>query len=200
MAVADDPAGPFRDSGRALIAEKPEGVSGGQEIDPDVFHDSVSGKYYLYWGNGYAAVAELNRDMVSIKKKSTKIITPDNTFRVGIYVFYREGKYYFLWSEDDTRSENYRVRYGTSASPLGPITVPEENLILSKVPEKGIYGTGHNSVVQVPGTDEWYIVYHRFSRPDGIEMGDAAGFHREVCIDRMEFSDDGRIKPVLPSI
>nr|MBF6627622.1 family 43 glycosylhydrolase [Proteiniphilum sp.] len=86
------------------------------------------------------------------------------------------------------------------ASPLGPITVPEENLILSKVPEKGIYGTGHNSVVQVPGTDEWYIVYHRFSRPDGIEMGDAAGFHREVCIDRMEFSDDGRIKPVLPSI
>ena len=39
---------------------------------------------------------------------------------------------------------------GYAASPLGPITVPEENLILSKVPEKGIYGTGHNSVVQVP--------------------------------------------------
>ena len=200
VAVADDPAGPFRDSGRALIAEKPEGVTGGQEIDPDVFHDPVSGKYYLYWGNGYAAVAELNRDMVSIKKKSTKIITPDNTFREGIYVFYREGIYYFLWSENDTRSENYRVRYGTSTSPLGPITVPEENLILTKVPEKGIYGTGHNSVVQVPGTDEWYIVYHRFSRPNGIEMGDAAGFHREVCIDRMEFTDDGRIKPVIPSI
>jgi hypothetical protein len=31
-------------------------------------------------------------------------------------------------------------------------------------------------------------------------MGDAAGFHREVCIDRMAFGDDGRIIPVIPSI
>ena len=52
-------------------------------------------------------------------------------------------------------------------------------------PEKGIYGTGHNSVLQIPDTDEWYIVYHRFSRPNGISMGKAAGYHREVCMDRL---------------
>lgn len=78
-------------------------------------------------------------------------------------------------SEDDTRSENYRVRYGIADSPVGPIQIPESNLILAKDPEKGIYGTGHNSVIQIPGKDEWYIVYHRFKRPEGITMGEAAG-------------------------
>lgn len=200
VAVSDDPTGPFVDSGKALIDFKPEGVKGGQEIDPDVFTDPKTEKSYLYWGNGYMAVAELNKDMVSIKKNTIKVLTPDKTFREAIEVFYRNGIYYFLWSEDDTRSENYRVRYATSKSPLGPLEIPENNLILSKVPEKGIYGTGHNSVIQVPNKDEWYIIYHRFNRPNGIKMGDAAGFHREVCIDKLEFNSDGSIRKVIPSI
>mgnify|MGYP002724383790 FL=1 len=200
VAVADSPAGPFVDSGKPLVDWKPEGINRGQEIDPEVFYDPVSKKNYLYWGNGYLAVAELNKDMISLKKKTLKVITPDNTFREGIVVFYRKGTYYFLWSENDTRSEDYRVRYGTSKSPTGPIEISEDNLILSKDPENGIYGTGHNSVLQIPGTDEWRIVYHRFNRPNGIKMGRAAGFHREVCIDVMEFNEDGSIKRVIPTI
>lgn len=197
VAVADEPTGPFTDSGKALIDFRPEGVKGGQEIDPDVFTDPKTGKSYLYWGNSYLAVAELNEDMISIKKNTLKVMTPDATFREGIYVFYRNGLYYFLWSEDDTRSENYRVRYATSKSPTGPLDIPKDNLILAKDPSQGIYGTGHNSVLQVPGKDEWYIVYHRFSKPNGIKMGSPAGFHREVAIDRMEFNADGSIKPVM---
>lgn len=199
VAVADQPTGPFKDSGTPMIDFKPPGVTGGQEIDPAVFNDPRSGKSYLYWGNGYLAVAELNKDMVSIKKNTIKVLTPDKTFREGAYVIFRNGIYYFLWSEDDTRSENYRVRYGTSTSPYGPIQVPENNLILQKDPAKGIYGTGHNSVLQVPGTDEWYIVYHRFNYPNGIRMGDAAGFHREVCMDRLYFDANGQIVPVIPT-
>lgn len=200
VAVADNPTGPFTDSGKALVDSKPEGVNEGQEIDPDVFRDPVSGKSYLYWGNGYAAVAELNDDMVSLKPNTTRVITPDNTFREGIYVFYRKGMYYFVWSEDDTRSENYRVRYGTSDSPLGPIKVPDNNLILKKDEYLGIYGTGHNSILEIPDKDEWYIVYHRFNYPKGITMGDAAGYNREVCIDRMYFNEDGSIRPVIPTL
>lgn len=197
VAVADEPTGPFRDSGKALIDFRPDGVKGGQEIDPDVFTDPKTGKSYLYWGNSYMAVSELNDDMVSIKENTLKVMTPDATFREAIYVFYRNGLYYFLWSEDDTRSENYRVRYATSKSPVGPLDIPKNNLILVKDVSKGIYGTGHNSVLQVPGKDEWYMVYHRFSKPDGIRMGSAAGFHREVAIDRMEFNADGSIRPVV---
>ncbi|MBO0324084.1 family 43 glycosylhydrolase [Muricauda sp. CAU 1633] len=201
VAVSDEPTGPFVDLGKPLVGEKPQGINRGQEIDPDIFIDPVSGKSYLYWGNGYMAVVELNDNMVSIKENSLKIITPsDGTFREGTEVFYRNGIYYFLWSENDTRSPDYRVRYATSNSPTGPLTIPENNLILEKVPEKGIYGTGHNSVIQTPNTDEWHIVYHRFNRPKGIHMGRAAGYNREVCIDKLEFNEDGSIIPVVPTI
>lgn len=200
VAVADEPTGPFVDSGKPLIDFKPKGVSHGQEIDPAVFEDPQSGKSYLYWGNGYLAVAELNKDMVSIKKNTVKVMTPDATFREAITVFYRNGLYYFLWSENDTRSEDYRVRYATSKSPTGKLNIPENNLVLAKLPGKGIYGTGHNSTIQIPGKDEWYIVYHRFPYPYGLEMGDAAGYHREVCIDRLEFLNDGAIKQVIPTL
>ena len=199
VAVADSPTGPFKDSGKPLIDFKPNGVKGGQEIDPAVFTDPKTGKSYLYWGNGHLAVAELNKDMITIKENSIKLITPDRTFREGTYVFFRKGTYYFLWSENDTRSENYRVRYGTSTSPLGPIQVPDDNLILQKDAALGIFGTGHNSILQVPGKDEWHIIYHRFNYPNGITMGDAAGYNREVCMDKLQFGPDGKILPVVPS-
>lgn len=200
LAVSDNPTGPFVDSGKPLIDFKPEGINRGQEIDPDVFEDPVSGKTYLYWGNGYLACVELNDDMVSFDRSTLKIMTPDGTFREGVEVFYRNDTYYFLWSENDTRSEDYRVRYATADSPTGKLTIPENNLILAKDPERQIYGTGHNSVINVPGTDEWYIVYHRFTRPKGITMGRSAGFHREVCIDRMTFDDNGNIVRISPTL
>lgn len=199
VAVSDNPTGPFVDSGNPLIDQRPEGVKGGQQIDPDVFQDPQTGKYYLYWGNSYMAGAELNEDMVSIKPETIKVLTPDATFREGTHVFYRKGKYYFMWSEDDTRSENYRVRYGTSDSPLGKIAVPANNLVIAKNTATGVYATGHNSTIQIPGKDEWYIVYHRFNYPAGIKMGSPAGFNREVCIDKLEFNADGSIKQTEPT-
>ena len=198
VAVADDPTGPFIDSGKSLISSHPAGVNRGQEIDPDVFCDPQTGKYYLYWGNGYLAVSELNDDMISFKG-DVKVMTPDRTFREGAHVLFRKGKYYFLWSEDDTRSENYRVRYAVADSPLGPLEIPKDNLVIAKDPSKGIYGTGHNSTIQVPGKDEWYIVYHRFTFPEGIRMGRSAGFHRETCIDKLEFDESGKIIRCQPT-
>ena len=199
VAVADHPAGPFKDLGKPLIDKKPEGAKGGQQIDPDVFTDPATGKSYLYWGNGYMAGVELNDDMVSVKEETLTVLKPDNTFREGTHVLYRNGKYYFLWSEDDTRSANYKVRYGIAESPLGAITIPANNIVIAKDPANGIYATGHNSTVQIPGKDEWYIIYHRFNYPKGITMGDAAGYNREVCIDKMEFNSDGTIKQVVPT-
>ncbi|RAV30182.1 family 43 glycosylhydrolase [Sinomicrobium soli] len=200
VAVNDEPRGTFKDKGEALISEFPEGVKGGQNIDPDVFADPVSGKNYLYWGNGFMAVAELNDDMMSVQKSSVKVMTPDKTFREGAEVFYRNGKYYFLWSEDDTRSPEYKVRYAISDSPEGPLEIPENNIVIRKDEENRILATGHNSVIQVPGKDEWYIVYHRFNRPGGEQMGGAAGFHREVCIDSLTFDENGYINEVIPTL
>ena len=200
VAVADSPTGPFVDLGHPIITESP--VGGGQQIDVDVFTDPVSGKTYLYWGNGYMAGAELNKDMVSIKKKTLTVMTPeggtlqDYAYREAPYVFYRNGLYYFMWSVDDTGSPNYHVAYGTSKSPLGPIEVAAQPVVLKQNPEQQIYGTAHNSVLQILGTDEWMIVYHRINK---WYLKDAPGVHREVCIDRLQFNDDGTIQPVVPT-
>lgn len=200
VATGDTPTGPFKDSGKPMITDSP--VGHGQQIDVDVFTDPVSGKSYLYWGNGYMAGAELNKDMMSIKKKTLTVMTPqggtlqDYAYREAPYVFYRNGIYYFMWSVDDTGSPNYHVAYGTSRSPLGPIEVAAQPVVLSQKPEQGIYGTAHNSVICLPESDEWLIVYHRINRN---YLNDSPGTHREVCIDRLEFSADGTIRPVVPT-
>lgn len=199
VAIADSPTGPFTDLGHPMITESP--VGRGQQIDVDVFIDPVSGKSYLYWGNGYMAGAELNKDMVSIKKKTLAVLTPeggtlqDYAYREAPYVFYRNGLYYFMWSVDDTGSPNYHVAYGTSTSPLGPIKVATDPIVTIQNPEKEIYGPAHNSVICKPGTDEWYIVYHRINK-HYLDKSLSPGTHREVCIDRLEFNADGTIKRV----
>jgi len=199
-AVADDPLGPFVDTGKPIVDFKPEGVRGGQEIDPDVFRDPVSGKYYLYWGNGYMAGGELADDMLSVKRDTVKVFRPGRTFREGTNVIYRNGKYYFSWSVDDTGSPNYHVRYATADSPLGDLTVPRDNVVIEKDPSRGILGTGHHQILKVHGADdEWRIVYHRFAWQNGRIM-DGPGFHREVCIDKLEFNPDGSIKKVVPTL
>lgn len=202
VAVADSPAGPFVDCGHPIVTSSPTGH--GQQIDVDVFQDPVSNAYYLYWGNGYMAGAELNDDLRSIKEETIKVMTPtggtlaDYNYREAPYVFWRNGKYYFLWSVDDTGSPNYHVAYGTSDAPLGDITVADPCVILIQNPEQKIYGPAHNSVLQVPGSDEWYIVYHRINE-NFINRDLKPGIHREVCIDRMYFNPDGSIVAVVPT-
>jgi len=200
VAVADHPTGPFTDSGKPLINWKPEGVKGGQEIDPEVFTDPKTGKSYLYWGNGYMAGAELNDDMISLNMATLKTFNIDKTFREGTSVIFRNGVYYFMWSEDDTRSPNYKVRYATSDSPLGTLTIPENNIVIQRDPVTNIFATGHNSAIQIPGKDEWYLVYHRFTYPKGVNMPrGSGGFHREVCIDKLEFDTNGNMLEVKPT-
>ncbi|MCF0192760.1 MAG: family 43 glycosylhydrolase [Prevotella sp.] len=208
VASSDTPEGPFTDAlGKPLLDKNPQG-EGGQVIDPDVFQDPATGKYYLYWGNGFLAVSELASDMQSIVPGSTKVLIHhrDNHkyhYNEGVYVFYRDGKYYFTWSENDTRSVNYRVRCFVSESPTELKAVNSDNripIILSADGRNQIWGTGHHSVIQHPKTGEWHIVYHRFVRHESVKKGFDAGFFREVCIDKMEFDKDGNVIPVKPSL
>ncbi|MFF5187731.1 family 43 glycosylhydrolase [Streptomyces sp. NPDC000345] len=188
VAVSDSPTGPFKDALGAPLLKA--GRLSGQMIDPAVFTDD-DGQSYLYWGNGHAYVAPLNADMTSIDTAQVKDITPSG-YNEGSFVVKREGTYYFMWSENDTRDENYRVAYATGPSPTGPWT--KRGVILEKDASLGILGTGHHSVVRVPGTDDWYIAYHRFAIPGGD------GTHRETTVDKMEFDADGLIEKVVPTL
>ncbi|MFG2281567.1 family 43 glycosylhydrolase [Streptomyces asoensis] len=188
VAVSDSPTGPFKDA-----LDKPllkAGQYSGQMIDPAVFTDD-DGRSYLYWGNGHAYVVPLGDDMVSFDASEVTDITPSG-YNEGSFVVKRRGTYYFMWSENDTRDEDYRVAYATGPSPTGPWT--KRGVVLEKDLSLGIKGPGHHSVVQVPGTDDWYIAYHRFAIPGGD------GTHRETTVDRMEFDADGLIKKVVPTL
>lgn len=206
VATADHPAGPFRDAlGKPMIPQPEEGPMRGHIIDPDVFRDPQSGKYYLYWGNSFLVAAELEEDMLSLKEGTMRYVIPrerqqEYRYGEGCYVFFRNGKYYFMWSENDTRSPEYRVRYAMSDSPTEIEDPVSRTVVLRKEPSKQIYGTGHHAVIRRPGTDEWYIVYHRFQRPGGLDRGWSAGYYREVCIDRLYFNEDGTIQAVQPTL
>ncbi|MFI1722709.1 family 43 glycosylhydrolase [Streptomyces sp. NPDC020489] len=188
VAVSDSPTGPFKDAlGQPLLKA---GQFSGQMIDPAVFTDD-DGQSYLYWGNGHAYVAPLNDDMTSLDLTRMKDITPSG-YNEGTFVIKRQGTYYLTWSENDTRDPNYRVAYATGPSPTGPWT--KRGVILEKDLSLGVKGPGHHSIVRVPGTDDWYVAYHRFAIPGGD------GTHRETTIDKLEFDADGLIKKVVPTL
>lgn len=188
VAVSDSPAGKLTDAlGKPLVA--PSQQYPGQAIDPFAFIDD-DGQAYLYYGQGNLYVNKLRRDMVTLDGPPTRMTPP--AFNEGVFMIKRNGLYYFMWSEDDARSADYRVAYGIAVSPQGPIQVPPDNVILRK--HGPVRGTGHHSVIQVPGTDSWYLFYHRHALPIG------SGYARETCMSPLEFEADGRIKKVDPLV
>lgn len=188
VAVADQPEGPYSDHlGKPLI---PDFQNGAQPIDQFVFKDQDGKHYLIYGGWRHCNIARLNEDytgFIPFEDGSTfKEITPDN-YVEGPFMFIRDGKYYFMWSEGGWTGPDYSVAYAIADSPFGPFE--RVGKILQQDPEIAT-GAGHHSVIHKPDTDDWYIVYHR--RP--LDRTDAN--HRVTCIDRMEFDEKGMIKPV----
>ncbi len=188
VATAKSPTGPFIDAlGAPLLVRTAQMTT--NTIDPYPFIDD-DGQAYLYWGNGDEANAyKLKPDMVTVEGEVHRI--PMKDFREGVVVFKRQGKYYFMWSIDDARSPNYRVGWGTADSPLGPVKAATKNFIVLQKNGAAV-GTAHHSVVQVPGTDRWYVAYHRHAIPDGN------GYQRQTVLAKMTFDADGNILPMDP--
>lgn len=198
VAIADNPAGPFEDAiGRPLIGEI---VNGAQPIDQFVYQDPRSGNWYMYYGGWrHCNVVRLSESLTSLipfeDGELYKEVTPEG-YVEGPFMLYRDGRYYFMWSEGIWSKDSYRVAYSISDNPLGPFE--RKGIILQSDPEVAT-GAGHHSVIKGPGEDEWYIVYHRHPLPEKDADGKAVkvdGNNRVVCIDKLEFAPDGSILPV----
>ena len=188
VAVSDKPEGPYIDAlGKPLIGEYHNGA---QPIDQDVFIDEDGQAYIYYGGHSHANVALLNSDMISIGTfpdgTQFREITPEN-YVEGSQMLKRNGTYYFMWSEGGWTGPNYSVSYAMSSSPTGPF--PRKAQIL-KQDSAVARGSGHNAIISVPGTEIYYILYHR--RP----LSETDGNRRVICYDRLYFAEDGSIKPV----
>lgn len=183
VAVSEHPAGPFRDIGSPLVKR---GQFPGTMIDPAVFIDD-DGAAYLYWGNGVLHGVRLADDLVSFDPVGVHSWEPPG-FREAGWVHRRGDIYYLSWSENDTREEDYGVRYATGPAPFGPWN--HQGVLLEKDLSRGVRGPGHHSILRLPGRDDWLIAYHRFAVPDGD------GIHRELVFDELRHRDDGLLEPV----
>ncbi|MFE4691412.1 family 43 glycosylhydrolase [Streptomyces sp. NPDC056749] len=192
VAVADRPEGPYKDAiGGPLISQFHNGA---QPIDQDVFIDNDGQAYMYYGGWGHANVVKLNPDMTSLGTfpdgSTYKEITPEN-YTEGSFMFKRGGTYYMMWSEGGWTGPDYSVSYAMSDSPTGPFRKIDR--VLAQDPAVA-RGSGHNSILNVPGTDNWYIFYHR--RP----LSETDGNHRALAYDRIHFNEDGTIRPVTMKV
>ena len=168
------------------------GIEMSQTIDPSIYQEN--GEYYLLFGNGNAAIARMSEDMVHIEEDTLRNIKGLKDFREAVTVLKRNHMYHFTWSCEDTGSEDYHVNYGISNSLYGPVTFI--NTILKKDVVRGILGTGHHSILKIPGEDKYLIAYHRFGTPLD-QYPEGKGWHREVCITPLVFDEDGFIMPVI---
>ncbi|MCL1910561.1 MAG: family 43 glycosylhydrolase [Kiritimatiellaeota bacterium] len=199
VATATTPIGSFKDAlGRPLIPYESDMSS----IDPMAFIDD-DGQAWLYWGatfDGRLFVRKLNPDMISFagEKSLSFDYKPDAYYHCeGSFMFKRDGRYYFMWSEYNWASNprldddpSYRVNFAVADSPAGPFKrIPARLPLLSTDMARGFVGPGHNSVLRLPDTGEHLIAYHWHS-------GDAV---RHVAIDVLKFGADGLPWTVNPS-
>ncbi|MBX3407773.1 MAG: glycoside hydrolase family 43 protein [Phycisphaeraceae bacterium] len=216
IAVADKPEGPFKDHlGRPIIDRFHNGA---QPIDQFVFRD-IDGTHYMFYGGWrHCNVVRLNEEftgLVPFEDGTTyREVTPEG-YVEGPFMLRRVvngmPRYYFMWSEGGWTGPDYSVAYAIADSALGPFK--RIGKILEQDPTIAT-GAGHHSVIVLPGaaghgsqrpagqspegsaaasggdSDQYFIVYHR--RP----LGQTDRNHRVVCIDRLEFDEQGLIKPV----
>lgn len=188
VAIADNPAGPFKDYlGKPLIDKF---YNGAQPIDQFIYKDGD--QYYLFYGGWrHCNVVKLKNDFTGFIPFEDgtifKEITPEK-YVEGPFMFKRNGKYYFMWSEGGWTGPDYSVAYAIADSPLGPFKrvdkILEQNETIAR-------GAGHHSIIKHPKKDDYYIVYHR--RPINTNARDA----RVTCIEKLEFDANGLIKQVI---
>jgi len=188
IGVSDQPEGPFKDYlGKPLVDKF---YNGAQPIDQFIFKDKDGQYYLIYGGWGHCNIGKLKDDFTGFipfeDGKLFREITPQG-YVEGPYMFMRNGKYYFMWSEGGWTGPDYSVAYAIADSPMGPFKRIDKIL---KQDAQVATGAGHHSVIKHPRTNDYYIVYHR--RP----LGEKNGNHRVTCIDEMHFDTNGLIKPV----
>ena len=186
VALGENPAGPFRDSGKPLLT----GEKGFEAIDPMVFLDPQSGKYLLYAGGSAGAglkVFELKDDLISIARELKTDRPPQ--FTEGAFMHYANGMYHFTYSHGRWREASYSVHYATAQTPTGPWTY-RGALLESDATHKG---PGHHSIIQDPANGKWLIVYHRW---DGVIGDGPYPGTRRIAIERLEYGADGLIQPI----
>jgi arabinan endo-1,5-alpha-L-arabinosidase len=200
VAVADEPAGPYRDCGVDLApAER-------FAIDPHPFRD-VDGTWYLFYARdvlegprvGTMLAVDVLEDMTRLSGRPTAVLAPSSDWQIfrrgramygqvydwhtleGPFVCRRQGRYVIFYSGGNWEEPTYGVGWAGADHPLGPWTEPQGlEPLLRSVPGH-VVGPGHNSLVVGPDGQD-VLVYHAW---------DPAGTARRLCIDPVAWTAAG---------
>lgn len=191
VAVADDPRGPFSDSGHDLTGHLLPWA-----IDPHVFRDQ-DGQWYLYMtieyhddpagliGSGNA-VARLI-DPFTLEGNITRVTPPQHAWQLfearrkerggvdwytveGPTVTRHRGRYYEMFSGGCYYRDNYAVSYAMADVPMGTGGMRDtswhdwEGSLLICGDRQQVISPGHNSLVLGPDNAEQYLVYHAWQQ------------------------------------
>lgn len=178
-------------------------------IDIHVFVDPVSNDRYVYMVRGtgrnnqivgmkmidwltpdystYTILTEVNKTTVGGTEETE---FTEDWLNEGPDMIYHKGKYYLLFSVNETTDKMYSVVQAIGDSPLGPFTKVQQSeggLVMS--PElhwDHISCSGHSDHIQVG--DEIYIIYHQFTDREYM-----ANTERGIATDKLVWytRDDG---------
>lgn len=186
--VADSPIGEYKLVGKFHVKDGSykEGFP-----DPDLFADGDNG-LYLYWGCGDTIYgAKLSDDDPSVLETEVKEIikfNPDNVWeRCGVYnqnkkkswtegscMYYKDGRYYLVYSVAGTEYPTYAMGVYVANSPLGDF-VPQKNNPFLRGKDGYVKGAGHGCVVDGPDGGIWVFytstmgAYNMYERRIGMD-------------------------------
>ena len=170
VAIADNPAGPFKNLGKLFTSLE---MKARNSIDP--FYIEDNGKKYLFWGSlrGIWGI-ELAEDGLSIKKGAEKIQIAGGGME-GTYIHKRNG-YYYLFGSCGTccngLGSSYHITYGRSTNLFGPYTTKDGGKTLDSQYEPFLYGSsfvvgpGHNAEFITDDKRQDWIIFHGYLRSD----------------------------------
>jgi beta-xylosidase len=179
VASSTAPAGPFHDAiGAALITNDMTTATGidKDDIDPSVLIDD-DGQAYLFWGNTVCYYAKLKENMIELDSEIRIVSLPG--FSEGAFIYKRTGNYYLLYGYEMPE----KVAYAMSDNINGPWQ-------FKGVIHDIVFNCETNSPAIVDFRGRSYFIYHNGALPGG------SSHRRSVCIDYLNFNDDGTIQKV----
>ncbi len=182
VAVADHPAGPFRDAiGAALITHDmlPQTRHENANLDPTVLIED-NGDAFICWGNKQCYFAQLQPDLCALAGDIRILDLPG--FAEGAHLHKRKATYYLAYGYDHPE----KVAYATSSHIRGPWQFKG---IINEI--AGNCETNRPAIIDFKGKS--YFFYHNGALPEGNS------YRRSVCIEHLYYNEDGTIKRIVMS-
>ncbi|MBN2588533.1 MAG: carbohydrate-binding protein [Sedimentisphaerales bacterium] len=205
VVTSTSPTGPFTAPKNDLVVKR-DSISGGTPganstwlFDPGVFVDDDDTVHMYFGGEGanQARYIELNSNMYDAIGSAVPINFPD--FFEASHMHKYNGVYYYSYADNyysdytnPTPTPGSQIAYMTSNSPAGPFTY--QGVALGPPPDN--YGNNnHHTFFTYQG--QWYCVYH--NRYQATQDGVSTTEHRNICLDRLYYNQDGTIQKVIPT-